>query len=90
LIFRMVRENPTWGAPRIQGELLMLGFDISKRTISRWKKRAPRDPAAAKSWLAFLRNHREAILAKHGTPLQSLRGLLVTSRQPYLRLVRPT
>jgi putative transposase len=34
-IFRMVGENPTWGAPRIHGELLMLGFDISERTISR-------------------------------------------------------
>ena len=63
LIFRMVRENSTWGAPRIHGELLMLGFDISERTISRWMKRAPRDPAAAKRWLAFLRNHREAIAA---------------------------
>ena len=29
LIFRMVAENPTWGAPRIHGELLMLGFDVS-------------------------------------------------------------
>ena len=35
LIFRMVAENSTWGAPRIHGELLMLGFDISERTISR-------------------------------------------------------
>ena len=63
LIFRMVRENPTWGAPRVHGELLMLGFDISERTISHWMKRAPRDPAPAKRWLAFLRNHREAIAA---------------------------
>ena len=63
LIFRMVRENPTWGAPRIHGELLMLGFDLSERTISRWMKRAPRDPEPAKRWLAFLRNHREAIAA---------------------------
>src|SRR6266849_10287935 len=39
LIFRMVVENPTWGAPRIHGELLMLGFDVSERTISRWMKR---------------------------------------------------
>src|SRR5208337_2992513 len=63
LIFRMVTENPTWGAPRIHGELLMLGFDVSERTISRWMKRAPRDPQPAKRWLTFLRNHREAIAA---------------------------
>jgi transposase InsO family protein len=63
LIFLMVAENPTWGAPRIHGELLMLGFDVSERTISRWMKRAPRDPEPAKRWLAFLRNHREAIAA---------------------------
>jgi len=63
MIFQMVRENPTWGAPRIHGELLMLGFDVSERTISRWMRRAPRDPEPAKRWLAFLRNHREAIAA---------------------------
>lgn len=63
LILRMVAENPTWGAPRIHGELLMLGFDVSERTISRWMKRAPRDPEPAQRWLAFLRNHREAIAA---------------------------
>src|ERR1700676_2366592 len=57
----MVAENPTWGAPRIHGELLMLGFIVSERTISRWMKRAPRDPEPAKRWLTFLRNHREAI-----------------------------
>jgi putative transposase len=63
LIFRMVVENPTWGAPRVHGELLMLGFDLSERTVSRWMKRAPRDPQPAKRWLTFLRNHREAIAA---------------------------
>src|SRR5437870_2440279 len=41
LIFQMVAENPTWGAPRIHGELLMLGFEVSERTIFRWIKRAP-------------------------------------------------
>jgi putative transposase len=35
-IFRVVAENPTWGAPRIHGELTMLGFDVSERTILRW------------------------------------------------------
>ena len=63
LIFRMVAENPTWGAPRIHGELLMLGFDFSERTISRWMKRAPRNPEPARRWRAFLRNQREAIAA---------------------------
>src|SRR5882724_7375332 len=63
LIFRMVADNPTWGAPRAHGELLMLGFDLSERTVSRWMKRAPRDPESAKRWLTFLRNHRGAIAA---------------------------
>ncbi len=63
LICRMVIENPTWGAPRIHGELRMLGFDVSERTVSRWMRRAPTDPEPAKRWLAFLRNHREAIAA---------------------------
>jgi putative transposase len=63
LIFRMVAENPGWGAPRIHGELLMLGFDVSERTISRWMTRAPRDPERVRHWLTFLCNHREAIAA---------------------------
>src|SRR5271165_6082792 len=63
LIFRMVAENPTWGAPRIHGELLKLGFDISERTVSRWVKRASKNPDPARRWLSFLRNHREAIAA---------------------------
>src|SRR6202040_84807 len=63
LIFQMVVENPSWGAPRIHGELLMLGFDVSEITISRWMRRAPRNPEPAKRWQAFLQNHREVIAA---------------------------
>jgi transposase InsO family protein len=63
LIFQMVAENATWGAPRIHGELLMLGFDVSERTISRWMKRNQRNPDPTKRWITFLRNHREAIAA---------------------------
>jgi putative transposase len=63
LIFQMVAENLTWGAPHIHGELLMLGFEISEATISRWMRRAPRRPEPAKRWLTFLHNHREAIAA---------------------------
>ena len=63
LIFRMAAENPTWGAPRIHGELLKLGFPLSEPTVSRWLRRVPRNPDTAKRWLTFLRNHREAIAA---------------------------
>jgi len=63
LIFQMVAENPTWGAPRIHGELQMLGFEVSERTVSRWIRRAPRNPEPAKRWLTFLHNHREVIAA---------------------------
>jgi putative transposase len=63
LIFKMVAENPTWRAPRIHGELVMLGFEISARSVSRWMRRAPRSPDSAQRWLTFLRNHREAIAA---------------------------
>ena len=63
LIFQMMAENPTWRAPRIHGELVMLGFDVSERSVSRWMRRAPRTPDTAQCWFAFLRNHREAIAA---------------------------
>src|SRR5712692_2684201 len=63
LIFRMVAENPTWGAPRIHGEILKLGFDLSETTVSRWIRRAPKVPDPAKRWLTFLTNHREATAA---------------------------
>jgi hypothetical protein len=53
LIFRVVAENPTWGAPRMHGDLLKLGFDLSDRSVSRWVRRALRDPDLAKRWLTF-------------------------------------
>jgi transposase InsO family protein len=63
LIFRMAAENPTWGAPRIHGELKMLGFVISERTVLRWMQRTPRQPDRAQLWKTFLANHRDAIAA---------------------------
>ncbi len=59
----MVAENRTWGAPRIHGELEMLGFDISERSVLRWMRKAPRNPDTENQWKAFLSNHREAIAA---------------------------
>ncbi len=63
LIFRVVAENRTWGAPRVHGELKMLGFDISERTVLRWMRKAPRDSEPTKRWVTFLSNHREVIAA---------------------------
>jgi hypothetical protein len=39
LIQRMSRENPTWGASRIHGELLMLGFEVVQSTVSKYMLR---------------------------------------------------
>jgi putative transposase len=65
LLRRMKAENPTWGAPRIHGELLQLGFEISEPTVSRYlhNLNGCRDEGRAKRWLAFLNNHREVIAA---------------------------
>jgi putative transposase len=63
LIARMANENPTWGAPRIHGELVKLDFHLSEPTVSRWLRQIPRTQDPAKRWLTFLRNHREAIAA---------------------------
>jgi len=63
LIRRMATENVGWGAPRIHGELRMLGFIVSERTVSRYLPRRPARPDAIQRWLTFLRNHRGAIAA---------------------------
>jgi putative transposase len=59
----MKADNPDWGAPRIHGELLQLGFDISEPTVSRYLHglKLRTDRATAKRWLAFLENHREVM-----------------------------
>jgi len=47
--------NPFWGAPRIHGELLKLGFEISERTVSRMMPKKDKKPS--QTWTTFLRNH---------------------------------
>jgi transposase InsO family protein len=59
----MAEENLYWGAPKIHGELLKLGFNVSERTVARYLQRIRRRGDPSKRWLTFLRNHREAILA---------------------------
>ncbi len=54
LIAQMARENFLWGAPRIHGELLMLGFSVSQATVSRYMPARRRRPG--QSWRTFLSN----------------------------------
>ena len=61
LIRRMSQENPLWGASRIHGELLMLGFQVAQSTVSKYMMRGRRPPS--QSWRTFLRNHADAIAA---------------------------
>ena len=61
LIRRMYRENPLWGAPRIHGELLKLGFDVSQATVSRYVAMLPRN--RGQTWKTFLRNHADGMVS---------------------------
>ena len=61
LIRRMSRENALWGASRIHGELLMLGFQVAQSTVSKYMVRCQSRPS--QTWKTFLQNHAEAIVA---------------------------
>jgi putative transposase len=55
LVRTMASANVTWGAPRIHGELLKLGFEISERTVSRLMPKRRKNPS--QTWKTFLTNH---------------------------------
>ena len=61
LIRRMSMDNPLWGAPRIHGELLKLGFEIAQSSVAKYmvKRRGP----PSQGWRTFLRNHAPHIAA---------------------------
>src|SRR5262249_22481982 len=61
LIRRMSIENPLWGAPRIHGELLKLGFEIAQSTVAKYMVKRPGSPS--QGWRTFLRNHAPDIAA---------------------------
>ena len=61
LIRRMSQENPLWGAPRIHGELLKLGFAVSQSTVARYMARKRNPPS--QSWRTFVGNHTPQIAA---------------------------
>jgi hypothetical protein len=61
LIRDMSIANPLWGAPRIHGELLMLGIEIGQTSVAKYmvKRREP----PSQGWKTFLRNHADGIAA---------------------------
>jgi transposase InsO family protein len=71
LIQRMARENPRWGAVRIVGELRALGYEVSARTVRRYRQHALRRPPS-QSWRTFLRNHAAQIWAVDLFTVQTL------------------
>jgi hypothetical protein len=61
VLFLMAEDG--WGAPHIHGELLKLGLFVSEMTVSGYLPHRPVDPDQMKRWIAFLRNHKDAITA---------------------------
>ena len=61
LIRRMSIENPLWGAPRIHGELIKLGFAVAQSSVAKYmvKRRGP----PSQGWRTFLRNHGPEVAA---------------------------
>src|SRR5215470_15907596 len=61
LIRRISIDNPLWGAPRIHGELLKLGFEVAQSSVAKYmvKRREP----PSQGWRTFLRNHASEIAA---------------------------
>jgi hypothetical protein len=62
LIRQMSHDNPLWGAPRIHGELLKLGFEVAQSTVAKYMLK-PQGAPPGQSWWTFLRNHMPEIAA---------------------------
>ena len=63
LIRRMSMENPLWGAPRIHGELLKLGFEVAQSSVAKYMVKCWGPPSQGQGWRTFLRNHAPDIAA---------------------------
>jgi len=57
LIRKMQKENLTWSAQRIQGEVEKLGFSVCENTVAKYMRKPKTDPEKLQRWLTFLRNH---------------------------------
>ncbi|MBI9060163.1 MAG: transposase [Labilibaculum sp.] len=62
IIIQLAEENKSWGIPRIHGELLKLGFNISQSTVFRYLQNLRRNKPS-QNWVTFLRNHSKEIIS---------------------------
>ncbi len=62
LIRKLQKENSTWTAQRIQGELVKLGLDVSDNTVAKYMRKSKSDVGKRQRWLTFLRNHAKHIV----------------------------
>ena len=85
LIAGMARDNFLWGAPRIHGELLKLGFSVSQATVSRYMP----DPRwrRSQSWQTFIRNQAAGIGLSELTGGRSISEFIGTNTRSWLRAV---
>src|SRR5438445_127202 len=83
LVTRMTAANPLWGAPRIHGELLKLGFHVAERTVSRLipKRRTP----PSQTWLTFWSSAKATCAASWSATSPTITGLARISRSTRMR-----
>jgi hypothetical protein len=91
LIRRMSIENPLWGAPRIHGELLKLGFEVAQSSVAKYmvKRRGP----PSQGWRTFLRNHGQEVARFSGSGpshhTRSLAGFIIITFGLGFRYTQP-
>src|SRR5689334_1240017 len=82
LVRQMAAKNVGWGAPRIHGELLKLGYDVSEASVSKLMTPTRRGPGTGQSWSTFLRNH-----LTHTAAIDLFTVYTVTFKQLYVCVV---
>jgi transposase InsO family protein len=75
LIRAMHTANPTWGAPRIHGELLKLGIEVAQSTVSKYLPRSQRPPS--QGWRTVLCNHLPEMIAVDFAGVPTVKGQLL-------------
>jgi putative transposase len=81
LIRTMSKANVIWGAPRIHGELLKLGMEVSQATVAKYMVKPSKPPS--QTWRTFLENHVRQMVAVGLSPCPKSAGFIIdTSAEP--------